>query len=103
MSVTKKFSLSILAAALALGTLAASGQANAKSLTPAEAAIIAGAGGFFLGAIAGSHNQYGHHGRVVYVDSWEAHVNRCYARYRTYDDRSDTYISKNGDERLCRL
>jgi BA14K-like protein len=99
MSVTKNISLALLAGSLAFGTMGASTQANAKSLTPVEAAILAGAGGFVLGAIAGSH----HHGHVVYVNSWDAHVRRCYAHYSTYDEYSDTYISHAGYEKRCRL
>ena len=33
---------------------------------------------------------------------WERHVRRCYAAYRSYDERSDTYIGYDGRERRCR-
>ena len=55
---------------------------------------MAGAGGFVLGAIIGSQHHHGHR-RFIYVNSWEAHVNRCYARYATYNEHTDTYIRIN--------
>jgi BA14K-like protein len=104
MSITKKISLTLVAGALAFGTFGASSQANAGGLSKKEAAILAGAGGFVLGAIIGSQNHHAyHHGRVIYVSSWEAHVHRCYARYNTYNEYSDTYISYSGYEKRCRL
>ncbi|MFD0917677.1 BA14K family protein [Pseudahrensia aquimaris] len=33
---------------------------------------------------------------------WDRHVRRCYAAYRSYDERSDTWIDKYGRERICR-
>jgi hypothetical protein len=102
MSITKKASLSLIAAALAFGTMSASSQANAGGLTKKEAVILAGVGGFVLGAIV-ANNNYHRHGRVIYVSSWQAHVNRCYAHYNTYNVRSDTYISYSGYEKRCRL
>ncbi len=99
MSITKKISLSLVAAALAFGTLGAPSQAGAKSLTPTEAAILGVAGGVLLGALANSH----HHGHVVHVNSWQLHVNRCYARYKTYDEYTDSYFSKHGYWKRCRL
>ena len=32
-----------------------------------------------------------------------SHVNRCYARYRSYDEWSDTYVTFGGDRKRCRL
>jgi len=37
------------------------------------------------------------------LSRWERHVRRCSRKYRTYDERSDTYITRNGRERICRL
>lgn len=102
MSLTKKISLSLIAATLAFGTMGGSGPANAGGLSKKEAAILAGAGGFFLGAIIGSQHHHGHR-RVIYVNSWEAHVNRCYARYASYNEHTDTYFSYSGYEKRCRL
>ena len=40
--------------------------------------------------------------RVVYRDnSWAGHVARCYAAYRSYDERSDTYQPYSGPRRRC--
>jgi BA14K-like protein len=102
MPITKRISISLIAGALAFGTMGASSQANAGGLTKKEAVILAGAGGFVLGAIVGSQN-YHSHGRVIYVSSWQAHVDRCYAHYSTYDEYSDTYISYAGYQKRCRL
>ena len=102
MSVTKKISLSLVAAALAFGAIGASSQANAGGLTKKEALFLAGAGGFVLGAIVGSQHHY-HPRRIIYVNSWEAHVARCLARYRTYDPATDTYFSYSGYEKRCYL
>ncbi|MEE9375790.1 MAG: BA14K family protein [Rhizobiaceae bacterium] len=44
--------------------------------------------------------------RPVYVaprvSSHKRHVKRCYAAYRTYDHRSDTFIGYDGNEHKCR-
>lgn len=105
MSITKKLSVSLLAAAVLATGFGSVNQASAAGLSREEAAILAGAGGFVLGAIVGSHGHHGHrrHGQVIYVNSWDAHVARCLARYRSYDPHSDTYINRNGYERRCRL
>ena len=104
MSITKKISLSLIAATLAFGTIGASSQANAGGLSKKEALILAGAGGFVLGAIIGSQHRHGrHYGRVIYVNSWEAHVARCFNRYQTYDPHTDTFIGYDGYEHRCRL
>jgi len=46
--------------------------------------------------------QYDRRVRRSRESRWERHVRRCYAAYRSYDERSDTYISYNGRERRCR-
>jgi BA14K-like protein len=104
-AIAKKLTVSILAATILAGTFAAStSTASASGLSRREAVILAGTGGFILGAIAGhSGRHHRHHSRVVYVDSWDSHVARCLARYRSYDPRSDTYIGYDGYERRCRL
>jgi BA14K-like protein len=102
MSITKKTSLSLIAATLAFGTMGASSQANAGGWSPQEKALAAGLGGFVLGAIIGSQHYHGHR-RVIHVNSWEAHVARCLNRYRTYYPHTDTFIGYDGDEHRCRL
>jgi type IV pilus biogenesis protein CpaD/CtpE len=104
MSITKKLSVSLLAAVVLATGFGSVNQASAAGLSREEAAILAGAGGFIVGTLVGAASErQSHHRRVVYVDSWDAHVARCYARYRTYDEASDTYISNSGYERRCRL
>jgi len=60
--------------------------------------IAAGLGGFVLGSLLAQP-------RTVYVDegggSW--HVRRCYDRYRSYDQDSDTYLGNDGYRHYCRL
>ena len=101
MTLVKKITLSLAAAALAFGTLGSPSQASGLSRT--EAAILAGTGGFLLGAIVGSQNHHYSHRRIIYVNSWEAHVERCFARYHSYDPHTDTYIGYDGYEHRCRL
>lgn len=96
--VSSLLSISVIASALA-GTV---GQSEAKKLSKGEVAAIAGVGGLVLGlgiANAGRGPYYGGY----YRSSWESHVDRCYARYRTYDHRTDTYIAFDGYPRRCRL
>jgi hypothetical protein len=104
MSITKKLSVSLLAAVVFATGFGSINKASAAGLSREEAAILAGAGGFIVGTLVGAASErHSHRRRVVYVDSWDAHVARCYARYRTYDEASDTYISNSGYERRCRL
>jgi hypothetical protein len=96
--VSSMLSLGVIAGAMA-GTV---GQSEAKKLSKGEVAAIAGVGGFVLGLGIANANRgpdyYGYH-----RSSWEYHVDRCYARYRTYDHRSDTYIGYDGYPHRCRL
>lgn len=103
MSITKKLSVSLLAAVILATGFGSVNHASAAGLSREEAAILAGAGGFLVGTLVGAASERHAGKRRVYVDSWDAHVARCYARYRTYDEASDTYISNSGYERRCRL
>ena len=102
MSVTKKISLALIAGALAFGAMGTSSQANAGGLSTQEKVLLAGAGGFVLDAIIGSQRHHGHR-RVIYVNSWEAHVARCLARYQSYDPYTDSYLSYSGNWKRCLL
>jgi isopentenyl diphosphate isomerase/L-lactate dehydrogenase-like FMN-dependent dehydrogenase len=77
-------------------------QSAAGKLTNGEIAAIAGVGGLVLGLGLANANRgpdyYGYH-----RSSWERHVERCYARYVSYDHRTDTYVGYDGYERRCRL
>jgi BA14K-like protein len=105
MSITKKLSVSLFAAAVLATGFGSVNQASASGLTKQEAAILAGAGGFVIGTLVGAASEHhAHHSRVIYVeDSWDAHVSRCFARYSSYDPESDTYLRYDGSERRCRL
>jgi hypothetical protein len=84
------------------GTLAgAVEQSAAGKLSDAEiAALGLGAIAFGLGIATFGHGPgyYDNHS-----SPWEDHVERCYERYRTYDDRTDTYIGLDGLEHRCLL
>lgn len=59
-------------------------------------------GAIIGGAIAnGNNNNFGNGDRVVGRAS--SHVDACYARYRSYDERSDTYLGYDGRRHLCNL
>lgn len=36
-------------------------------------------------------------------DDWQRHVEACYDRYRSYDERTDMYLSYNNGYQRCRL
>ncbi|GLQ09993.1 hypothetical protein GCM10007913_19250 [Devosia yakushimensis] len=70
--------------------------------------IAAGLFGFGFGALLGgalagqNNNNYG--GQPVYGGgSYRAHVNACYARYRSYDEETDTFMGYDGIRRRCML
>lgn len=103
MSFTKKFAATAVAVAVLMTGFVTTNQASASGLTREQAAILAGTGGFILGAmIANSHHRHGT--RVIYVeDRWDSHVSRCLDRYASYDPSSDTFIGYDGYEHRCRL
>ena len=73
-------------------------------------AVLVGAiaflGGYFAALILGlgiANANRGPYYNGYHYNSWEAHVQRCYAHYKTYDHRTDTYISFSGYPRRCNL
>lgn len=98
-TLARKFAAGLTGLAIAVGALGAAPRASAAGLTPTEAAVIAGFGGLVVGSMIAEHN----HRRHIATDSWELHVMRCDARYRTYDPESDTYVGYDGDLHRCRL
>ncbi|MDB5472888.1 MAG: BA14K-like protein [Devosia sp.] len=62
-------------------------------------------GAIIGGAIAGQNNNNNYYGgdRVVGGGSYRAHVDACYARYRSYDERTDTFLGYDGYRHRCNL
>jgi hypothetical protein len=74
--------------------------------------ISSGLLGFTFGAIVGgaiansnNNNNNGYYGgdRVVGGGSYSSHVDACYARYRSYDERTDTFLGYDGRRHRCNL
>lgn len=76
---------------------------NRNDLDP----LVAGIFGFAIGAIiAGaaansSNNSRSSNATIGRVDN--GHVARCYARYKSYDERSDTFLGFDGIRHRCNL
>lgn len=65
-------------------------------------AIGLGIFAFALGAAAANaRNNSGYDDG--YYDDWDEHVARCYARYRSYNEETDMYLSYNNGYQRCRL
>lgn len=103
MSIKRTFISGLIAAAVAASAVLGSvEQSAAGKLSHNEKAALLGITGLIIGAtIAGGGSPVydDYHG----VSSWERHVQRCYARYRSYDYHSDTYVGYDGYEHRCRL
>ncbi|MET3896436.1 hypothetical protein ABIB57_000360 [Devosia sp. UYZn731] len=71
--------------------------------------IASGLFGFGFGAILGSalansnNNNDRVIGRVYNGGNGNSHVQACFARYRSYDARSDTYVGYDGRRHQCNL
>lgn len=69
--------------------------------------VSSGLLGFTFGAIVGGAvaNQNNNSGgdRVVSGGSYSSHVNACYARYRSYDEETDTFLGFDGRRHRCNL
>ena len=106
MSLKRTIATGLMAITLAATALsAASVESRAGSLSPGEAAAIAGLGGFIAGGlIADSRARY-YGPAPVYgrASAWDRHMARCYARYRSYDEYSDTFLGYDGYRHRCRL
>jgi len=103
MSFKTKFVSGLLSLTVLAGSMASTvEQSAAGKLTNGEIAAIAGVGGLVLGlGLANANRGPDHYGD--HRGSWERHVDRCYARYVSYDHRTDTYVGYDGYERRCRL
>lgn len=70
-------------------------------LDPLAAGIFGAAFGAIIGgAIANGNNR--NNDRVV-GRSYDSHVDACYARYRSYDERTDTFMGYDGVRYRCNL
>lgn len=67
--------------------------------------IATGLFGFTFGAIVGSAiaNSRDDDDDGFYISDYDEHVERCYARFRSYDEETDTYLGYDGDRHRCRL
>jgi hypothetical protein len=70
--------------------------------------IAAGLFCFGIGALLGGalayQNNYKYGWQPVYGgSSYQAHVNACYSRYRSYDEETDTFMGYDGVRRRCQL
>lgn len=103
MSLKTKIVSSLLSLSVVAGAMAATvGQSEARKLTRGEVGAIAGIGGFVLGmGIANANRGPDYYG--YQRSSWDAHVQRCFARYRSYNPYTDTYFGYDGYEHRCRL
>lgn len=64
--------------------------------------IATGIFGAAFGAIIGGAIANGNRDRVV-GRSYDSHVDACYARYRSYDERTDTFMGYDGARHRCNL
>ncbi len=69
--------------------------------------IASGILGFTFGAAIGSiiANENNGRGGVVIgrANGYDSHASACYARYRSYDARTDTFMGYDGVRHRCRL
>ena len=77
-------------------------QRNRGDLDPLAAGIFGfAAGAIIAGAISNSNSG---NGQVIRRSgSYEAHVDACYDRYRSYDEESDTFLGYDGRRHRCNL
>jgi len=90
----------LMAATIAGSALVASPAEAGKRERYIGAGILAGVIGT---AIVARERRHRREIRRYRRSSWERHVNRCYRRYRSYDEGTDTWIDRYGRERRCRL
>jgi hypothetical protein len=109
MSLRTKLVSTVVALTVTAGALATATQPSAAgSLSKGEIAALAGVGGFIAGSVIANANRGPYYRApyyrgVGYASSWDYHVQRCLARYRTYDPYSDTFVGYDGYRHRCRL
>ena len=68
-----------------------------------ERAFIGGLAAGIVGTAIIANENRRYRERTYYRESrWDRHVRRCYARYASYSERTDTWIDRRGRERRCR-
>jgi hypothetical protein len=105
-----KFGTTLVASVLAITIAGTAFSTEAEAGKRHRGAIAAGVIGAIVGGaiVADSHRRH-HRSHDEYEydaprrsSSWERHVARCYRAYRSYDERTDTYVGYDGVERRCR-
>lgn len=71
-----------------------------QDLDPIATGIFGAAFGAIIGGAIANGNRNGD--RVV-GRSYDSHVDACYARYRSYDERSDSFMGYDGVRHRCNL
>ncbi|SEQ63141.1 BA14K-like protein [Devosia sp. YR412] len=71
-----------------------------SDLDPLAAGIFGAAFGAIIGGAIANGNR--NNDRVV-GRSYDSHVDACYARYRSYDERTDTFMGYDGVRYRCNL
>ena len=103
MSLKTKLVSTLVSITIAAGALASATQPSAAGkLTKGQIGVLAGVGGFIVGTAIANANRGPVYGGG-YHSSWEYHVDRCFARYASYDPYSDTYLGYDGFRHRCRL
>jgi hypothetical protein len=101
----KTIAAAALAATLGLAAIAASTNTASADWYGGNAVggfALGTAVGLGIGAMAAQPRYYEvAPPRYVRRTSWNAHVEYCQDRYRSYDVRSDTYVGRNGQIRRC--
>src|SRR5262245_59253941 len=83
--------------------------ASADELSNEELAVMVGIGATMLRAAVGTRPQPFHRNHPThdviydYEGAREVHAERCRLRYRTYDERYDTFTGFDGNLHFCRL
>ena len=99
---TARFATTAIAALMA-ATMGATTFVTDANAGRRERAIIGGVAAGIIGtAIIAGEVRRQREEREYSSSRWERHVDRCYAAYAFYDEASDTYIDRRGNERRCR-
>jgi len=65
--------------------------------------VGAGIFGFIAGAAIANGFRNSNNNGWSGNGSWSSHVARCEARYRSYDERTDSFLGYDGDRHRCNL